>query len=309
MIQHVLPHFMAYQAGMRNIGLFVSETTHFRGSGWVDRLELMDEVWVANRQQVDACRASGLTKEPVVIPHAVDVSVYEQSYPVLPRLKPFKEAGDFLFYFVGEYVRRKNLASLLKAFHLEFDVDEPVQLVIKTGLPGMSPAECEKHVLGDHQKTVEGLKLAHAKTPIVITERLSEQDVRSLHSTCDCLVSPSYGEAWGFPAMDAMGFGKVPVVTACGGFLDYIGPEEGFLVECREEPCFAAESLPGLYQGDECWWSIDIEHLRRCMRSVYGNARLRESRAFHGVQRVYDFSLEAVGNLIKKALLDGPATH
>jgi hypothetical protein len=32
-----------------------------------------------------------------------------------------KDRGDFLFYTVGEWVKRKNLGALLKAFHLEFD--------------------------------------------------------------------------------------------------------------------------------------------------------------------------------------------
>ena len=55
-------------------------------------------------------------------------------------------SGSFVFYFVGEMIRRKNPVALLKAFHLEFTTDEPVELVIKGNLSGMSEEESRKHI-------------------------------------------------------------------------------------------------------------------------------------------------------------------
>jgi glycosyltransferase involved in cell wall biosynthesis len=180
--------------------MFATETSHFRGSGWADCANRMDEVIVFNRQSAEACRASGVTVPVGVVPHAVDLSRFQKSYPPLEQLKPYREAGDFLFYFVGEFVRRKNLSSLVKAFHLEFDPSEPVQLVIKTSSPGVSPDACHAKVDEMCRHVKENLRLYptldHYKSELIITERLSQEGLMRLHSGCDCNVTPSFGEAW-----------------------------------------------------------------------------------------------------------------
>ena len=256
----------------------------------------MDEVWVRNRQQVESCRDSGVTKPVKVVPHSVNIEKFQQSWGMLDSLKVYKERGDFLFYFIGEHVRRKNLLALVKAFQLEFDFYEPVQLVIKTNISGATPQQTEKLVREDIHKLKQAMKLPAYKNEIVITDRLSEQGMYRLHSSCDCFLSASFGEAWCLPALDAMGFGKTPIVTGCTGFLDYVSDETGSLVNCRSEPCISNnDSLPDIYVANENWWSIDVNHLRSCMRAVYLNKDERKRKARNGIERVFDFSYEAVG--------------
>ncbi len=310
-VQHLLPHQMQFNGRFKaNLGLFVWETSHFNNSAWADRLNCLDGSIVPDEGTFYAAMRSGVDedKSPSIVPHATDITRFQRSYEPLDALNPLKEQGSFLFYFVGEMVRRKNLAALLKAFHTEFDPSEQVELVIKTSLPGRSPAEARQHVEHTCSEIKRGLKLhggheSYYKREIILTERLSDLGMMRLHASCDCFVIPSYGEAWCIPAFDAMALGKTPIVSNCGGFPSYVSDETGWLVDTHEEPVFGVnDSFGDLYVGDEYWRAVDIRHLRRCMREAYGQRELRVQKSEAGRQRAYDFTHETVGLQLQKVL-------
>jgi glycosyltransferase involved in cell wall biosynthesis len=311
-IQHVLPHSMDFNGRLRNIGLYASETSDFNRTSWADRLNNMDEVWVINHQMVDAARKSGVTVPITVVPHTTDIERFQRSYEPLDGLRPFIQNGDFLFYFIGEYVKRKNMTDVVKAFHLEFDVNEPVQLVLKTHKAGMPAEECLRHVMADCEKLRAGLKLNVYKPELVITERFSSVDMLRLHASCDTFVAGSYGEAWCIPAFDGMAMGKTPICPASTGFLDYLNDDCGWLVKTHAEPVFGVmDTFEDLFTGEETWQAIDVLHLRHCMRAAFENRELREKKAAAGIERAYSFSYQAIGNQIKEVLdaKEGETSH
>jgi len=300
-IQHALPHQMDFHGDFRkNIAIYESETSHFRHSNWADRLNTMSECWVPNRQMVDAARTSGVTVPVHVVRHACDTSLYGESHGVLEHLQPFKERGDFLFYFVGENVRRKNLEALIKAFHLTFHPDEPVQLVIKSSVPKLSPAEAAEHIRTLCSRVKRDLKLYGQNRPykpeIIITDRLTKRGMIKLHKSCDCFVMPSCGEAWCYPALDAMAMGKTPIVPASTGFLEYLSREEGWLVNTFTTPVIGATDTFGdLFVASETWQTIDVIDLGRCMREAFEKSDLREEKAANGIDKALNFSYTSVG--------------
>jgi glycosyltransferase involved in cell wall biosynthesis len=303
-IQHCLPHLCSYNGHFaRNICLFVNETSNFRQSNWADHLNLMDEVWVASRHQIRACQESGVVAPLKVVPHALDVERFQRSYPVLPSLKALKEDGVFLFYAVGEFVERKGWRTLLRAYLSEFDVSEPVRLVVKTSSPGVSPEVLSGKVNEFVAETAKSLKIGATPEVVVLTERLSHEGLMSLHATADCFVLPSFCEAFCLPAAEAMAMGKTPIVPASSGFLDWADDEIGWTIPTREEPCQGVYStFEDLYTGRENWWVPDILALKRAMREAYENPLTRQRKALRGIERSYDFSHEAVGPLLKQAL-------
>lgn len=300
-IQHVLPHQMDYNGRLFNIGLYASETGDFSTSSWARHLNTMDRCWVINRQMVEAARKSGVTVPIDVIPHAADVARFERSYQPLDCLVKYKD--EFLFYTVGEFVRRKNFAALLKAFYLEFDPSEPVRLVLKTSREGVAAPELKKQVEAFCVEVRKGLKLREHKPEIVLTHDLSGEEVMGLHAACDCFVLPSYGEAWCIPAFDAMAMGKTPIVTRATGFLDYVSDREGWLVDYREEPVFGdLDTFADIHVGSESWASVDVYHLRRCMREAYVKESTRQEKSVNGTRRAYQFSYDAVGKTMREIL-------
>lgn len=303
-IQHTVPHLFSYDGHFKKcIGLFASETSSFRDSSWADRLNNLDEVWVINHQQVQACLDSGVTRPICVVPHATDITRFQCSHKPLEGLRPYREAGEFLFYTIGEFVQRKNLGALLRAFHTEFDPSEPVGLVIKTDGPeSRARAFCDEIKRG--MKLYGGRPEAY-KEEILLTDRLTDDGILRLHASCDCFVSASHGEAWCLPGFDAMALGKTPIVPDWGGFREYISGESGWLVPCHEEPVYGVDdSFQDLYTGNETWAAVDIIQLRRCMREAYEEDSKREEKAAKGIERAYDFSHERIGAVLR-GLLNG----
>lgn len=296
-IQHMLPHQMDFNGNMKNIGLFEFETSWFGYSAWGDRLNCMDEVWVPNKQMVDACRKSGVNRPVKVVPHTKDMSIFSAKTPVA------RDSSDFTFYFIGELNRRKNLYALLRAFYSEFSEEESVRLVVKTSAPGMSEHDCTKQVDQICNDIKKGMKVKSCPNVHVISRFMSDDEIQSLHESCDCFVMPSFGEAWSLPAFDAMAYGKTPIATACTGFLDYLDDESGWLVNCREEPAFGmVGAAPDLYTSDVNWWSIDVLHLRQCMREAFSDGVLRREKALSGRKRAHEYSYQNVGTLMKEIL-------
>lgn len=309
-IQHILPHMLDYNGGFDlNVALYFSETDSIAHSAWNDRLNLMDLVIGCNRQMVEAARASFVTARYAIVPIPCEISRYAQEYEPLQRVRHLKEEGQFVFYTIGEMVRRKNLQGLLKAFHTEFAPEEPVSLVIKTSRPGMTPHETHKHMLAFCNEIKRGLKLygggtaEHYKQEVIITDKLSSEDIFRLHATCDCFVQPSYGEAWSIPAFDSMAMGKTPIVTDWSGYRDYVDSETGWLVPASREQVFGIEdSFIDLYTGKESWAACDHLALRRAMREAYEDEDRRQCKAAGGVKKATEFSYEKVGKLMREVL-------
>ena len=119
---------------------------------------------------------------------------------------------------------------------------------------------------------------------------------------------PSYGEAWSIPAFDAMGFGKTPICTNTGGMADYIG-DSGILVDGRWEPVSGMnDTFTDLFTGEENWYSVDINKLRKAMRKIYEMRNSKDSEEYtkmkrNGLLQATKYSHEEIGKLIK-GLLD-----
>lgn len=328
-IQHVRPDNMEYNGHFnKNIGIYFTETSHFRRSNWAAHINLLDEAWLANEQMFEAAKNSGVTIPLKLAPIPCDTSKYAQRYEPYP-IPAIKDT--FVFYTIGELNRRKNLVALLKAFHLEFNLQEPVSLLIKASLPGHSPMEANRHL----SKIIEDVKANLKLYPfsnlyhdeILITQHLTEQEMMRLHASCDCFVSPSFGEAWSIPAFDAMAMGKTPICTDVGGmhdfllvkprmewddepFIDYashhVEPAQvaGWLIPSYPTPVFGMTEgfPPHLFIGDETWQDISIPHLRQAMREAYSDTKTRKEKAILGIERAYDYGRDILGVKMKKLL-------
>ncbi len=321
-IQNALPHHMDFNGNFKkNISYYFTETSHFKNSCWAERLNMMDEGWVACQSIVDSSRRSDVTIPLHVVPVPCDVEKYQKKYDRITNIPQIE--GKFVFYTIGEAHRRKNMAAFIKAFHLEFTPDEDVAILIKATMPGMTASELDSHLGEMCNKIKENLKLyKHPRTyhpEIIITQHLPEETIMRLHATADCYVSPSYGEGWNIPAFDAMAMGKTPICTAQGPHLDFlynqyevyeghgnvglVEEESGWLVPAHMEPVFGLlETFPDLFVGNEDWAAIDINELRKAMREAFTNHEERKRRSENGINRAYDYSHAVVGEQMRKLL-------
>ena len=324
-IQYCLPHTFEYRGGVKNIGMFTWETTHFRRSSWASSCNLMDEIWVPSRQAKAACVNSGVNVPVRLIPQACDITKFARPLPPLshPML-----SGKTVFYTIGEHVRRKNIVGLLRAYYATFSSRDDVALLIKTSVPGMNDQQALNYVRGTCEDVRRSMHLypdPRSYPPVlVITDYLSEEAIHRIHQAGHCFVLPSHGESWCIPAHDAMLCGNPVIASRWGSFPDLMAqhaswdgesqtfecPDEvlgGHLVSGHLTPCFSPDGgFPDLYTGDERWFEPDLDHLGVLMQSVHLTRRAEPlywaDKRRDAQARAEEFSREVVGQMIRKAL-------
>lgn len=293
-IQHTIPTHMQYASKYCNIGMFAWETNNFLSSGWKDNLNSMDEVFVFNKQMIDSCKKSGVVKEPKIIPHATNTDKYFKKYKIPKFMSDIKKNNKFIFYTIGEFNKRKNFASLLMSYILEFGKDENVCLLVKTN--------CSQEEFFNFCDQIS-ISLKHKELPeiVLINDKLSEEEISSLHYYSDCFVQTSHGEAWSIPAFEAMCFGKTPIIPASSGYLDYMDNACGWLIPVNESQVFSMyKDNPEIYRGDEIWWQVDISKTKQFMREAYENKEIRIKKSENGIDRAFSFSHAEIGKLLSE---------
>lgn len=324
-IQHVLPHQFEYKAGVKNIGMFCFETTHFKRSNWNHCCNIMDEIWVPSTQNAQAAKDSGVTVPIKIFPCACDVSRFDNLPDplVLPQLH-----NKCVFYTIGEMTRRKNIVAILRAFYSAFSLRDDVVLVIKTNIPGKTPQEATdilRTTIEDIKKSMH-IYMRHQYYPpvICITDFLPDKKLDQLHTACDVFVSASHGEAWGIPAHDAMGFGNPVILSNWGSFPELTDPDAlnywlpldhkfkhpggidcGWLIDGQLTNCFGmTDSFPDLYTGSESWFDPNICHFVQHMKRAYQEWRDNELhiRGEAAKRRAAEFSYDKVGKIAKRLL-------
>lgn len=287
-IQNALPEYFVYYHGVKNIGFFVSETRYLQWTPWIVKANMMDEVWVPTEIEQRNLRESGCTVPISIIHEATDTAKYKSNNA---------SHKEFTFYTIGDG-ERKNLDALLIAFHREFDRNEQVGLTIKTNNPNMLDGISNlKRMLSIYAN------FSQYKQEKLVLGNIPEDDINRLHIDSDCFVMSSYGEAWCRPAMDALGFGKTPIVTANIGTTEFVTPDNGWIVDSIETPVLCHNHpLPYLYTGRETWQQINILALQKAMREAYTNPSLREAKIAQGKLDVQKYSYANVGQRLLKTL-------
>ena len=262
-INHVIPKDYQYINGIKNIGFVALETLTLSNVLWLKNLDLMDEIYVPNQASKDCLVSSRIHPDKIkIFNHSFDYQkvVNNESKIFVEELK-----NTFNFVFIGEFSKRKNLEVLLRAFHSEFHFSDPVNLYLKTNM--------DISVINKFKESVyDRLKLRNRyKKEVIISEFLTEENLWSTVRQCHAFVMPSYGEAWCYPAMEAMAMGIPTIYTDGIGIGDYAPKEASFAVKSAIQPCYGATDahFSDIYTSNDKWLEIDVLDLQKNMREVF----------------------------------------
>jgi glycosyltransferase involved in cell wall biosynthesis len=343
-IQNCLPHHTDYNGHFdKNIAYYFTETSHFKNSQWAERLNLLDEAWVPCTSVREASYNSNVYIPISIVPIPCNTHKYQEKYEKLnlPHLDDkfiFYTIGEInhrknikalIMAYHLEFKPDEPVGLVIKGY---------IPGIHPSQIDDIISRDINK--IKDELKLYR--KKETYLTETIITQDLTEKEIMQLHHTCHCYVSPSYGEGWNIPAFDAMAMGKTPICTNQGGPVAFLlwndrytknndgsfTKEErtvisnnmavggkyssikdsyaGWLVKSQPEPVFGMTkgTFGDIYVGNEEWESINIHHLRECMREAYENKQEREVRSKAGIERAYDFSHLKIGNIMKD-LLEG----
>lgn len=302
-IQNVLPHLLDYNSSFgKNIALIYTESANWKNA-WASRLSRMDEVWVPSSADVFNIQSTGVYHPQIrTIPVPINTSKFNRSYES-KFLSDLKQTNSFIFYFVGEFIQRKSLDRLIQAFHIEFDKEERVELVIKTSKSNLNPDQAAS-ILNDYISKIKSTLRIYSdvdkyKKEICILDKLSEEDLYFIHQESNCFVMPSMGESWSMPVMDALGFGKTPIVIKDTGPNDIVNNSNGWVVDSFLDNVLVTDPpLPDLYTGRELWHNYSVRELCYIMRQAFEYKK--PDKMYAGIEKVYEFSYDKVAERIKE---------
>lgn len=292
-IQNIIPSYMSYYGGCKNVGLFFTETSCLQDTPWISNLSLMDELWIPNIDMVN--EFDYLPQPKFYIPCPIEhINTDNLTKIDLPT------QGNYTFYFVGELIKRKNIEALIKAFYREFHTNESVSLVLKTYKYGASDTDANKATDSIVKHIQQEMKLYKTideyKKPILINQYMSRMDMLKLHKSCDCFVMPSYGEGTCLPAMDALMVGNDVIASDTGGMRHFVPYE--YRVKGRLEPVFEHHTINGFGTSRELWFSVDILDLQKKMRFVFEDRDNVKNTNIH----IQSLSTQSIATMIKARL-------
>jgi Glycosyl transferases group 1 len=219
---------------------------------WASAFALVDEVWVYSRFMAENIGA--VSPVPVI---ALPPPVQAPAQSSVPLRLGVPEG--FLFVFVFDYlstVQRKNPVGLIEAFKRAFAPGEGPQLLIKTINGPLRPLE-EERVLW----------AAYGHPDIHIVDRsLSGDEMTALMASADCYVSLHRAEGFGLTMAEAMSIGKPVIATGYSGNVDFMNPENSYLVDF-EIGLVGPECE--IYPPEGEWAEPSVEHAAQLMRRVY----------------------------------------
>jgi glycosyltransferase involved in cell wall biosynthesis len=304
-ILNTLPSLYERQGKAKFIGYFMTETSNFKNAGWASKINIMDQCIVPCWFNKESAFNSKVKIPINTVPIPITLNKFDREIPTHNIRNNFPD--KFIFYTISEFTRRKNIETIIKAFHLEFGPNEPVELFIKTTPVGLDNPQKRISELIDNVKT--GLKLyknpARYKKENVFCSFASQEEMLSIHKSCDCFISASHGEAWDLPAMDALLAKKIVIASRYGGHLDYLDDKNSYLIDGQEDHCFGClDTLRDMYVGTEKYFYPSVDSLRECMRKAYSESyRSVNLKKIQKAQTdLKKFSLEEVGGMYRKVL-------
>src|ERR687886_725341 len=254
---------------------------------YLEAFDYVDEVWVISRYMARIL-------EPVS-----PVPVLTVPLPVeVPRFEPRSRADlrlpeGFLFLFAFDYnsvFERKNPIAVIEAFASAFEPGSGPSLVVKSISHERFP---EKHRM---------LLEAAAGHPDVhvIDAVLPRAQKDAMMASCDCYVSLHRSEGFGYTLAEAMWHGKPVIGTGFSGNLDYMTPENSYLVDYR---LVRVGEGAGPYPPDGEWAAPDTAHAARLMREVAADPAAARERGRRGQRELrLSHSRAAAGRVMARRL-------
>jgi glycosyltransferase involved in cell wall biosynthesis len=199
-----------------NVDLIVVPSEHARKT-------FADVAWADEQgQQIK------LQKPIIVMFEGVDTDVYNTD-PINHDVRQFALHGDFNFISVGLGFEkgmgedRKNLTNLVKWFCEQFKGDQTVGLVLKSSIVGYSAVDL-KHLRARIQDIKNQTGCGEYPRIQLIHGYLSPQEMAALykHPSVKAYVSPTHGEGYGLPLIEAAACGLPIIATDWSGHLDFL---------------------------------------------------------------------------------------
>jgi glycosyltransferase involved in cell wall biosynthesis len=286
-VAHLVPEYYPLVRATAPDGPFVAHTVWESDRlphHWPELLNDTDLVIVPTDWNRTVFLAGGVHVPVAVVPHVVaEPAPGDCGEPLgIPD-------DHVVFYAIGRWDERKAVFRTVRAFLDAFTARDPVTLVVKTGMTIEMPpsdwgAESQLRYTTAWQLASIVREFRSPARVQLEVETWPEARIDGLHHRGDCYLSLARGEGWGIGAFDATAFGNPVIATGWGGFLEYLTPDDAYLVDHRVVPVHS--SAFASYSPDQCWAEADTDHAVELLRAVAADPDAARERARPAQARV-----------------------
>jgi glycosyltransferase involved in cell wall biosynthesis len=267
---HTLPpdHYDLSLPG-KHVGLFFWETDQLPdgksgGAAWREKLNRLDEIWVATPFLVDVLGRSGISRPVRVVPLPLNTDRYAPGPRRLPRMeypKGYDPSWTVVLY-TGTWDPRKRPDLLVRAFTRAFGQEDRAVLLLKCYVTGHE--DQDRDIL---ERWVAECRAGSGHVRI-LPQILDEDEMAGLFRSATFFATASRGEGFCLPAVQALSSGKPVMGVQWSALADLVSVP----VRHRVENVPREVNLPG-YSPAHRWAAIDLDHLAEQLKWAHLHRR------------------------------------
>ncbi len=319
-IQHTTPNELRPVAGKVNIAVVAWETSRIP-EYWVKKLNQFDAVMTFCQTSVDAFVSSGVTVPVTKIPHTFDIPSY--TLDGIDKISSSSESDffkdKFVFYNISQLSTKKGIDVLLRSYLTEFhgkDKDKVI-LILKTYIDMSNRGSERQRIQGYVNGVKNALRLPVEGYPpvMVISNTLTDLQIKKIHKTGDAYVCSSRAEGWCIPAFEALAYGKKLITTSWGGMGEFAVDVQMYNTSAGPQPIYnpkknvfevfhLLEPLVGQQHGDPELYTAKDLIAEPSVRSMMQQMRLSMENELTPKADLMEFDYSNIGPMML-AFIDG----
>ncbi len=256
-LHFTMPDQVALCEGILNVNFSMFEATSIPLT-WRMHSEQHDHIIVPTLSSANAWIRSGIDKNKISIcPLGVDPEIFKPG--IIPMDlgviagKPVHEYGVRILN-VSDFIPRKNIAGLLRAWLEATDNSDDAVLILKPGLYHRDMALwVENEIAGIEEKA--GKKFTQAAPICWITDLLPPDVMPSLYAAGTHYISMSHGEGWDLPMMEAGACGLQLIAPRHSAYENWMDEEWTTFIPSTEID--VPEEHPSVFLNGLRFWQPD----------------------------------------------------
>jgi len=289
--------------GRPNILFTMMETRNLHQK-FVHNCNQVDLILNPSHWGVETFKRCGITTPVKYAPIGIDFNRFKPNLPPIPSMA--NVCRSFVFLMVFGWSFRKGI-DLIKAYLEEFTDDDDITLLICSRYAGGTGEE-QKKVIRDYFQNQLIAKSNNRNVPHVILfmDTIPNSLMPNLYNSANVFFSPSRGEGFNLPLLEASACGLPVITTNYSAMTDYCTKDNSFLIDiddyykCGKEISWISEfyvdqEFPALTSQKTIDQTQD--YLRYCYKS-YSKAKKKAAKLRNKIMGLYnkDDCLNRVAN-------------
>ncbi len=278
----------------RTIGVWFWELEQFPSERWPGVFDYVDEIWAGS----DFLKKSFSKVAPVPVERiTLEVPVPTIAAGIERHHVGLDDAFTFLFTFdANSVMARKNPHGVIDAYRAAFSEHEGTKLLIRT-------VNGHRHPRAFHGLVAQ----AEDRSDICVVDQwLTAPLAQAQLALTDCFVSLHRSEGFGYNIAGAMAAGTPTIATGYSGNLDYMTPENSWLIPASMVPV-GPGATP--YEPTAIWAAPDLAVAAQAMREVFQNYDEAKRRASLGQEHLraahsYDAVVQGIARILARHARD-----